>query len=91
MPVIKYSDPDDAVARANASPYGLGGSIWSKDADRAWALAEKLDAGTVWVNKHGTLLPHLPFGGSKMSGLGVELGEEGLKEFTQVQVLNMSR
>ena len=91
MPIIKYSDPDDAIARANASPYGLGSSIWSKDADRAWALAEKLDAGTVWVNKHGALLAHVPFGGSKMSGIGVELGEEGLNEFTQVQVLNMTR
>ncbi|MEW5687710.1 MAG: aldehyde dehydrogenase family protein [Pseudomonadota bacterium] len=91
MPVIKYSDPADAVARANASIYGLGGSIWTKDADKAWELAEKMESGSVWVNKHADLQPHLPFGGSKFSGVGVELGEEGLKEFTQVQVLNMAR
>ncbi|PZQ56010.1 MAG: aldehyde dehydrogenase [Phenylobacterium zucineum] len=91
MPVIKYSDPAEAVARANASIYGLGGSIWAKDTDKAWDLAEKMESGSVWVNKHADLQPHLPFGGSKFSGVGVELGEEGLKEFTQVQVLNMAR
>jgi acyl-CoA reductase-like NAD-dependent aldehyde dehydrogenase len=91
MPVIKYSDPKDAVARANASRYGLGGSIWAKDTERAWALAESMASGSVWVNKHGELRPHLPFGGSNLSGIGIELGEEGLKEFTQIQVLNMAR
>lgn len=91
MPVIKYSDPADAIRRANDSIYGLGGSIWAKDTERAWELATGMESGSVWVNKHADLQPHLPFGGSKMSGLGVELGEEGLKEFTQVQVLNMAR
>ncbi|MBU1378214.1 MAG: aldehyde dehydrogenase family protein [Alphaproteobacteria bacterium] len=91
MPVIKYSDPADAVARANASIYGLGGSIWAKDSDRAWDLAEGMESGSVWINKHADLRPDLPFGGSKFSGIGSELGEEGLKEFTQVQVLNMAR
>lgn len=91
MPVIKYSDPKDAVARANASIYGLGGSIWAKDSDKAWDLAEEMESGSVWINKHADLRPDLPFGGSKFSGIGSELGEEGLKEFTQVQVLNMAR
>jgi acyl-CoA reductase-like NAD-dependent aldehyde dehydrogenase len=91
MPVIKYSDAADAVRRANASIYGLGGSIWAKDSDRAWALAEDMESGSVWVNKHADIQPHLPFGGAKFSGIGSELGEEGLKEFTQVQVLNMAR
>ena len=91
MPVIKYTDAADAVARANASIYGLGGSIWAKDTDKAWDLAEKMESGSVWVNKHADLQPHLPFGGAKFSGVGSELGEEGLKEFTQVQVLNMAR
>lgn len=91
MPVIKYADPADALARANASIYGLGGSIWAKDTERAWSLAEGMESGSVWVNKHADLQPHLPFGGAKFSGVGSELGEEGLKEFTQVQVLNMAR
>jgi acyl-CoA reductase-like NAD-dependent aldehyde dehydrogenase len=91
MPVIKYSDPADAVRRANASIYGLGGSIWAKDTERAWDLATEMESGSVWVNKHADIQPHLPFGGAKFSGIGSELGEEGLKEFTQVQVLNMAR
>ena len=90
LPVIKYSDPEDAVARANASPYGLGGSIWSADTDRAYDLATRMDAGTVWVNQHLSLLPNVPFGGSKQSGLGKELGEEGLEEFTQLKVINVA-
>jgi len=91
MPVIKYTDAADAVRRANASIYGLGGSIWAKDSERAWGLAEAMESGSVWVNKHADLRPDLPFGGAKFSGVGSELGEEGLKEFTQVQVLNMAR
>jgi acyl-CoA reductase-like NAD-dependent aldehyde dehydrogenase len=91
MPVIKYSDAAEAVARANASIYGLGGSIWAQDTEKAWSLAERMESGTVWVNKHADIQPHLPFGGAKFSGVGSELGEEGLKEFTQVQVLNMAR
>jgi acyl-CoA reductase-like NAD-dependent aldehyde dehydrogenase len=91
LPVIKYSDPEDALARANASPYGLGGSIWSSNLDRAYELANRMNSGTVWVNRHADIQPHVPFGGAKQSGLGSELGEEGLAEFTQVQVINMAR
>ena len=91
LPVIKFADADDAVARANASPWGLGGSVWAKDTAKAYDLATKMDAGTVWVNKHADLAPNLPFGGSKNSGLGSELGEEGLHEFTQLRVINVAR
>ena len=91
LPVIKYKDPEEAVARANASPYGLGGSIWSSDPERAYQLALQMESGSVWVNKHAELAPNIPFGGSKQSGLGSELGEEGLAEFTQLQVINVAR
>jgi len=91
LPVIKFKDPDEAVARANASPWGLGGSIWSSNPERAYALAEKLDSGTVWINKHAELDPGVPFGGAKQSGLGTELGQDGLKEFTQLKIINMAR
>ena len=91
LPIIKYADADEAIARANASDYGLGGSIWAKDTELAWDLAARMDSGTVWINKHADLQPHLPFGGAKFSGLGSELGQEGLNEFTQIQVLNMAR
>jgi acyl-CoA reductase-like NAD-dependent aldehyde dehydrogenase len=88
LPVIKYSDTEDALARANSSLHGLGGSIWSSDLDRAHALAERMDAGTVWINQHIDVAPNIPFGGAKQSGLGAEMGEEGLAEFTQLQVIN---
>ena len=91
LPVISYADPEDALARANASPYGLGGSIWSTDLDKAYDLASRMESGTVWINQHADLAPNIPFGGAKQSGLGVELGEEGLAEFTQLQIINMAR
>lgn len=90
LPVIKYSDPEDALARANNSSYGLGGSIWSKDLDRAYDLATRMNSGSVWVNKHADLSPAIPFGGAKQSGLGSELGVEGLEEFTQLHVINVA-
>jgi acyl-CoA reductase-like NAD-dependent aldehyde dehydrogenase len=89
LPVIKYTDTEDALARANNSPYGLGGSIWSSDLDKAYALATRMNSGSVWINKHADLAPNIPFGGAKQSGLGSELGIEGLEEFTQLTVINM--
>ena len=91
LPVLKFNEEDDAVARANASAWGLGGSVWSSDLDKAYALAEKMDAGTIWINKHAELDPAIPFGGAKQSGLGNELGEEGLEEFTQLKIINMAK
>jgi acyl-CoA reductase-like NAD-dependent aldehyde dehydrogenase len=90
LPVIRFSDPEDALRRANASEYGLGASVWSSDVDRAYELAARLDAGTVWVNKHFDISPNIPFCGAKASGLGVEFAEEGLAEFTQMRVINVA-
>ena len=87
LPVISYDDLDDAVGRANATMYGLCGSVWSPDGDRAASVAARLEAGTVWVNHHLGLAPNLPFGGLKWSGLGVENGHWGLESFTDIQVL----
>lgn len=91
LPVLKFSEESEAVERANASSWGLGGSVWSSDLDKAYALAEKMDAGTVWINKHAELDPGIPFGGAKQSGIGKELGEEGLQEFTQLKIINMAK
>jgi acyl-CoA reductase-like NAD-dependent aldehyde dehydrogenase len=91
LPVIRFSDESDAIARANNSDYGLGGSVWSSDLDRAYDVANQMNTGTVWINKHAELDPGIPFGGSKQSGLGNELGMEGLKEFTQLKMINMAR
>ena len=91
LPVMKFSDEEDAVQRANATQWGLGGSVWSSDLDKAYALAEKMEAGTIWINKHSELDPTIPFGGSNQSGLGKELGAEGLEEFTQLKIINMAK
>ncbi|MEO0602249.1 MAG: aldehyde dehydrogenase family protein, partial [Myxococcota bacterium] len=83
IPVIRYQDVDDAVRRANASPFGLGASVWSSDSAAASAVAQRIDAGTVWVNQHGAIHPMVPFGGAKGSGSGLEFGVEGLKAVAQ--------
>ncbi|MGE4481923.1 aldehyde dehydrogenase family protein [Acidocella sp.] len=87
LPVIRYDDLDEAVQAANASPFGLGGSVWSPNLAAARAVASRLECGTVWLNKHGMVQPHAPFGGHKMSGLGVEFGQAGLLENTEMQVI----
>ena len=91
LPLIKYSDGDDVIRRANATTYGLGASVWSSDTKRAHKVASQIEAGTVWINKHLDMAPHIPFGGAKQSGIGTEFAEEGLAEFTQLQVINEAR
>lgn len=89
LPLIKFSDGDDVVNWANDSEYGLGGSVWSNDTQSAYQLAARIDAGTVWINEHARLADEIPFGGSKQSGIGLELGKEGLQEFTQLQIIHV--
>ena len=91
MPLMKFSSVDEAIARANASEYGLAGAIWSKDTDAAVAIAEQLETGTVWINEFMHLSPFAPFGGHKQSGFGAEYGIDGLKEFTYPQVITVKR
>lgn len=91
LPIIKYSDVDDALARANASIYGLGGSVWSSNPERAAAVGQRLQAGTVWINQHCAFGPHIPFPPAKESGMGVEWGKEGLAELTAMQVININK
>jgi len=91
LPIIKYSDPEDALARANASPLGLGGSIWSNDRAVAYDMASRMESGTTWINTHLDFGPTIPFGGAKQSGIGVEFGEEGLEEFTQIHIVNEAK
>lgn len=91
VPIIKYSDIDEVIERANRNECGLGGSIWGSDLDRAAELAQRLECGSAWVNDHGALQPDAPFGGIKQSGMGVEFGLYGLEEFTSIQTLKVAR
>ncbi|MDE3086157.1 MAG: aldehyde dehydrogenase family protein [Acidobacteriota bacterium] len=91
LPVIAYRDLDDALARANATQFGLSGSVWGADEDRAAEVAGRLECGTAWVNVHMALAPHQPFGGFKWSGVGVENGPWGLAGFTEIQAVHRSR
>lgn len=88
LPIIRYSDVDDAVRRANASEQGLGASVWADDRDAAFEVAKRLQAGTVWVNGHGGVNPIVPFGGTKKSGYGQEFGVAGLKAVAAPKVIN---
>jgi acyl-CoA reductase-like NAD-dependent aldehyde dehydrogenase len=91
LPVIRFDDVEDVIARANASEYGLGGSVWSKDVARAADIASRIESGQVWVNQHVGIGPHIPMAGFKNSGLGVEQSVEGLAEYTQLQVINIKK
>jgi acyl-CoA reductase-like NAD-dependent aldehyde dehydrogenase len=91
LPVVSYRDLGDAVDRANATHFGLSGSVWGADTDRAAAVAAQLECGTAWVNTHLALSPQQPFGGFKWSGIGVENGPWGLAEFSEFQVVHRSK
>jgi len=87
LPVIKYTDLEQAIASANRLDVGLGASVWSSDRDAARTVAQRLRAGTVWINSHGTLHPKVPFGGVKGSGYGLEFSVEGLKSVAEPRVI----
>ena len=91
VPVMPFSDEDEAVERANSLPFGLGASVWTQDINRGMSIASRLEAGTAWVNTH-MLVDHLaPFGGFKQSGIGRELGIHGLNEYVEFQTLYVKR
>jgi acyl-CoA reductase-like NAD-dependent aldehyde dehydrogenase len=79
---------EQAIEWANGVDVGLGASVWSADRDQAKAIAERLEAGTVWINGHGGIHPMIPFGGAKRSGYGLEFGVEGLKSVSVPQVIS---
>ncbi|WP_374527602.1 aldehyde dehydrogenase family protein [Novosphingobium sp.] len=91
LPLLKFDDVEDAIARANASEYGLGGSVWGADTDRALSIAERVASGTVWVNETQYLSPVAAFGGRRQSGIGVEGGREGLMEYTAAQTISVKK
>jgi acyl-CoA reductase-like NAD-dependent aldehyde dehydrogenase len=88
LPIIKYSTVDEAVEKANGLDVGLGASVWSSNLPAAREVAARIQAGTVWINKHGVVDPRIPFGGAKQSGYGLEFGVEGLKALGVPQIIN---
>ena len=87
VPLLRFSEVDEVVRRANDSEFGLGGSVWSNDLAQARAIGARLEVGTVWINSVHLLDPQSPFAGRKQSGVGVENGIEGLLEFTTPQTM----
>jgi succinate-semialdehyde dehydrogenase/glutarate-semialdehyde dehydrogenase len=85
--IVRARDEEEAVALANRTVFGLGASIWTRDTDRGLALARRIEAGAVFVNSVVASDPRVPFGGIKMSGYGRELGDLGLKEFTNAKTI----
>jgi acyl-CoA reductase-like NAD-dependent aldehyde dehydrogenase len=85
IPIVKWTDEEDVIARANNTKMGLGASVWSSDLNEA--VARRLEAGSVWVNAHIDVSLIVPFGGHKESGIGWEWGSSGLKHFCNSQSL----
>jgi acyl-CoA reductase-like NAD-dependent aldehyde dehydrogenase len=90
-PILKFTTVNEAVERANQSPYGLGGSVWTADSVKGAEIASRLECGSAWVNQHFAVAPQIPFGGAKQSGLGVEFSRDGLLEYTNSQVINIAK
>jgi acyl-CoA reductase-like NAD-dependent aldehyde dehydrogenase len=88
LPILKYDSVEEAVERANNTTYGLAGSVWGADADRATQTAEQLEVGTTFINTHCVLPVDVPFSGAKWSGLGVSNGVAGLISYTEPQVVH---
>jgi aldehyde dehydrogenase (NAD+) len=90
LSVLKFSDMDELISRANATPFGLAAAVWTRDVARAHAVAKRIRAGTVWVNCYDVFDTAAPFGGFKQSGFGRELGERGLDSYLETKTVTVS-
>ena len=89
LSVISFKDMDDVIKRANNSVYGLAAAVWTRDIEKAHTVANAMRAGTVWINCYDVFDAAAPFGGYKMSGIGRELGEYGLDNYTEVKTVTI--
>jgi aldehyde dehydrogenase (NAD+) len=89
MTIIKFRDLDEVIARANKTMYGLAAAVWTRDIGKAHAIANNVRAGTVWVNCYDVFSAAAPFGGFKQSGMGRELGEYGLQQYTEAKTVTV--
>lgn len=91
LPILPFSDEAEVIERANATSFGLSGSVWSGNAERATEIAAQLECGTAWVNQHLSVLPDAPISGRKWSGLGAENGQWGLNGFLDLQTVSVAK
>ncbi|MEU9336536.1 aldehyde dehydrogenase family protein [Streptomyces sp. NPDC048290] len=91
LPLLKWSDEQDVIRRANDTPYGLGASVWGKDLAAVERVGRQIDAGTVWLNEVHQYSPHQVFGGHKESGIGAENSLHGLAEYTNWQTITLNK
>jgi len=91
LPVLKWRDENEVIARANDTPYGLGASVWGKDLTAVERIGSQLDAGTVWLNEIHQYSPHQAFGGHKQSGIGCENSLHGLMEYTNWHTITLNK
>ncbi len=85
MSILPFTDIDEVIARANDTHFGLAAAVWTKDMKKALQVANRVKAGTLWINCYNVIDTRSPFGGFKQSGIGRELGEYGLQQYTQVK------
>ena len=90
MNVLKFKDFDEVVARGNRTFYGLAAAVWTRDVKKAIGISNRLKAGTVWVNCYDVFDAAAPFGGFKMSGIGRELGQYALQQYTEVKTVTVA-
>jgi aldehyde dehydrogenase (NAD+) len=90
MSIISFENMDEVVDRANKTMYGLAAAVWTKDVSKAMTIANNVRAGTVWVNCYDVFDAAAPFGGFKQSGIGRELGEYGLQQYTEVKTVTVA-
>jgi acyl-CoA reductase-like NAD-dependent aldehyde dehydrogenase len=88
LPILPFDDEDEAVACTNDTAYGLGNSVWTNDFAAGQRIAQQLQSGSVWINRHGLVLPDVPFGGMKQSGVGRANGEVGLDHYCELKTLS---
>jgi acyl-CoA reductase-like NAD-dependent aldehyde dehydrogenase len=91
LPLLKWRDEADVIARANNTPYGLGATVWGKDLGAVQRIGRQIDAGTVWLNEVHQYTPHQVFGGHKESGIGAENSLHGLAEYTNWQTITLNK
>jgi aldehyde dehydrogenase (NAD+) len=90
MSVIPFKDIDEVIERGNRTMYGLAAAVWTRDIRKAHRVAAELKAGTVWINCYDVFDAAAPFGGFKMSGVGRELGEYGLRNYTEIKTVTLA-